>query len=125
MNTPRASHLTPPTSGRQPSPCRLMQAFLAQKSRLLAALNDEGGLFECRFLARLLDREQAGVTLASAQADTIQTEVTGLRQKALGYINDPRSPGQIDNHEAALLMQDLRRLGLHAQHHATHLEKLA
>lgn len=114
-----------PDSPRRASPMRLVAAFLAQKTRFLSAVRDEGGLFEMRFLGRLVKREQDAVTLASAEADTIRTSVCDLRQEImqdLASTND--TPGVIDAGEAKELLRKLSGLGRNATAHANHLDQL-
>ncbi|HWA27838.1 MAG TPA: hypothetical protein VG734_19440 [Lacunisphaera sp.] len=109
---------------RTTSPCRLLAAFLAQKARLLAALRDEGGLFELRFLSRLVKREQDAVVIAAASATTINTSVSTLRQDFLAALADDHTPGEIDPQEAATLQRALALLSTRTTRHANQLERL-
>lgn len=119
------SSLIPQTSSLGAAPMRLLLAFLAQKNRLLAALRDEGGLFEIRLLSRWAKREQDAVTLASAEADTLKIRATTLRQKVMAALSPADdTPGHIDPKEAQELLTDLATLGRHATTHATHLNRL-
>lgn len=107
------------------APTRLLAAFFAQKAKLLAALKDEGGLFECRFLSRLVKREQDAVTLCTAEADTIKSRTCSLRQKVMAALSPTDdTPGIIDPKEAQELLNDLGTLGRQATTHANHLSRL-
>ena len=104
---------------------RLLQAFLTTKHRLLAALRDEGGLFEIRLMSRWVKREQAAVLLASTEADTLQARTSTLRQKVLAALSPTdNTPNRIDPQEAQELLLDLATLGRTTTTHATHLAKL-
>jgi hypothetical protein len=114
-----ATHTTPAAP-----PNRVIAAFLAQKTRLLSALGDEGGLFELRFLQRLFARLQSLLTLAAARARTIDKEAASIRQHFLACLNDDKTPGYIDPAESRALQRDLAAHGTHAHTHAAALEKL-
>lgn len=123
MHAPASSLPSPASALRAPT--RLLAAFLAQKTRLLTALRDEGGLFECRFLARLIDRERNAVTLCSAEADTLKRRTCTLRQKVMAALSPADdTPGRIDPQEAQEILNDLGALGRHTTTHATHLSHL-
>ncbi|HVT74600.1 MAG TPA: hypothetical protein VHD61_15810 [Lacunisphaera sp.] len=107
------------------APTRLLAAFIATKAKLLAALKDEGGLFECRFLANLIERERTEVDTARVDAEEIGDEVAQLRRKMLRDLApDDRSPGVIDAREAQELLHDLSQIGTNARHHVGHLTHL-
>ena len=104
---------------------RLVAAFLAQKTRFLSAVRDEGGLFEMRFLGRLVKREQDAVTIASVEADTIKVNVSDLRQEIMRDLAaTDNTPGVIDAAEATVLLRKLQGLGRNATAHAHHLDQL-
>lgn len=108
-----------------PSPNRLMSGFLAQKTRLLTALNDEGGLFECRFLGRLLERSTAGITTAHTGAVEIHTGLAELRQQLLLDLSlDDDTPGALDPQEQSRLLKLMARLGLTTRHHEGQIKEL-
>ena len=107
------------------APNRIMAAFLDQKERLLAALCDEGGLFEIRFLRRLLKREQVAVAEATTEAVEITVTVTTIRQSfLLDLAPDDNTPGVIDAEEAQRYLRELSALGAATRHHAGQLEQL-
>jgi hypothetical protein len=102
-----------------------MAAFLAQKSKLLAAINDEGGLFECRFLGRLLAREQVAVATAHTEALSLGGHLSALREQIeadLAPTDD--TPGVLDTSELQRFRKRLAALGHDASAHTAHLEAL-
>jgi hypothetical protein len=109
-----------------PNPLRTLGAFLASKARLLTAAKDEGGLFEIRFMGRLLGRGQSAVTTAATNAATAHEEATALRDFVLRETSDDDdTPREIDSRERRQL---LKLLGTHThttRHHAGELEHLA
>lgn len=102
-----------------------MSAFLRQKERLLGALRDEGGLFENRFLQRLLGRARAGVAASSQEADTIDATLATIRQEVHRDLAPGNAtPGVLDRREAARLLRRLRALGHQTHPHARNLAQL-
>ena len=102
-----------------------MAAFLTSKMRLLSAVSDEGGLFECRFLVRLLTREQAAVATATTEATSLDSHLSALSsqlRRDLAPTDD--TPGVLDAPELAPLQRALKRLGHDAHAHTAHLQTL-
>lgn len=107
------------------SPNRLIAAFLAAKTRTLSALRDEGGLFEIRFLGRIVSRERAELDQVTRESAVIAqreqvvvhtlTDVTSLHSEA-GAAISPR-----ENRRVRLALGRLRR---DVRHHALHLAQL-
>jgi hypothetical protein len=113
------------TNEPKASPNRLLMAFLRQKAKLLAALNDEGGLFECRFLARLVERCTSGIEAAHTEAVELNTGLTELRQQLLlDLAPTDDTPGQLDPTEQQSLLQRLASLGLTARQTVSALKQL-
>ncbi len=113
------------TTAHTRSPLRLLAAFVAQKVKQLTALRDEGGLFECRFLSRLIERIRTGITGAHTESVQIQDGVADLRQFLLretGPADD--TPGVLDPLESEVFLQKVAHLGTTARHHTGQLEQL-
>lgn len=108
-----------------PAPTRLLAAFVALKIKLLTALKDEGGLFECRFLANLIERERAAVATATVEAGTIQEQVADLRRLLLRETSPADdTPGVLDPLETEAFLRKVGQLGNTARHHTGHLQQL-
>jgi hypothetical protein len=107
------------------SPNYLIAAFLAAKTKILSALRDEGGLFEIRFLQRLVVREQRDVAIAAVDAIALLQDEIQLEQ-TMAEITSPSGPegAAISFAEKQLLNNAVTRLHQHAQHHATQLSQL-
>lgn len=108
-----------------PSPNRLLAAFVAAKLKLLVALKDEGGMFECRFMARLLERSIRCIATAHSDAVDIDSQLSTLSsQLRRDLAADDDTPGILDPVESEQLLKKVAALGLTARHHASHLEQL-
>lgn len=107
------------------SPTRLISAFLARKRDQLAELQDEGGLFEIRFLDRLVRREQVAVAKSAIRASDLDCEVGEINEQlARDLAPDDDTPGVLDATELVRLQGSLNRLGHHAEIHTAHLQQL-
>jgi hypothetical protein len=110
----------------RPNPLRVIRAFLAQKVRLLTAAGDEGGLFECRFLGRLVERLGAALGLARTQSLALEQGIAALDEEIRRETApDDDTPGILDARELARLRRRLRALGHEATTHTAHLSTIS
>lgn len=116
---------TSSTSAYPPSPLRVLGAFMKQKQRQLVAQQDRGGLFEHRFVDRLIHRTTVGVTEAHSEAVGIQSGLASIRRDfLLDIAPTDDTPGRIDPREQRRLLRKLAALGHTTRHHEQHLEQL-
>lgn len=106
-------------------PLATIRAFFAQKARVCASLSDHGSAFECRFLSRLLNKIADKLTLATAEARTIERGLVEIRQQILRETSaTDDTPGVLDPIESQDILQRLKKLGTQSTGHVQTLEQI-